>query len=255
MGKDAAKALLGDTEAKKRTGIKAYGGLGEDRGNIAAPITGKAAKNWQESKPYIASAAKEAGVDPGVLAKIAHVESRFNSRADAGKISSAHGLGQFLDKTWDSTVKKHGSKYGLDTTSPKKYRDDPRAQALMLAEFTKDNIKRAKEIGGGSDDTANAYIMHNLGEGGGARFLKTLKRNPEAPLRDALTPVEIKNNPALYKNGNMTVSQAYNNVVKQMNTGSHYATDARNYYRTENNASNQIVKNENNTISQISFHT
>ena len=42
----------------------------------------------------------------------------------------------------------------------------------------------------------------------------------------------------------MTVSQAYNNVVKQMNTGAHYATDARNYYRTENNANNQIVKNE-----------
>jgi TPP-dependent pyruvate/acetoin dehydrogenase alpha subunit len=67
-----------------------------------------------------------------------------------------------------------------------------------------------------------------------------LKRNPEAPLRDALTPVEIKNNPALYKNGNMTVSQAYNNVVKQMNTGAHYATDARNYYRTENNENNTI---------------
>ena len=80
MGKDAAKAFIGDTEAKKRTGIKAYGGLGEDLGSGAAPITGKSAKNWQEAKPYIVNAAKEAGVDPGVLAKIAHVESRFNSR-------------------------------------------------------------------------------------------------------------------------------------------------------------------------------
>lgn len=55
MGKDAAKAFVGDTEAKKRTGIQAYGGLGEDRGNNTYGSSGIMPSNYAKLAKLVSS--------------------------------------------------------------------------------------------------------------------------------------------------------------------------------------------------------
>lgn len=55
IGKDAAKAFLGDTEAKKRTGIQAYGGLGEDRGNGTYGSSGIMPSNYAKLAKMVSS--------------------------------------------------------------------------------------------------------------------------------------------------------------------------------------------------------
>ena len=207
-------------------------------------------KRWEAAKGDILGAANKADVDPGILAMIANFESKgFNpnarpisSKPEKNKvrqfdgtmaISSAHGYGQFLDSTWTSMINKHGSKYGiedagkLDKKGAAKYRTDTKIQAGMLAEFTKENISIARNIGGGSDDAANVYAMHNLGEGQGSKFLKALKNNPESLVSSFLPSNVIKGNGSLYGKGNVTVKEAYERMGSKMREGEVFSKDAR----------------------------
>jgi soluble lytic murein transglycosylase-like protein len=59
----------------------------------------------------IQRASSATGVDFTFLMGAAKRESGFNPAAKA-RTSSASGLFQFVDQTWLSTLKKHGSKYG-----------------------------------------------------------------------------------------------------------------------------------------------
>src|ERR1700748_963728 len=59
----------------------------------------------------IQRASQTTGVDFSFLMKTAGRESGMNPSAKAGK-SSAAGLFQFVEQTWLSTLKTHGSKYG-----------------------------------------------------------------------------------------------------------------------------------------------
>src|SRR5258705_13577020 len=59
----------------------------------------------------IQRASDATGVDFSFLMKTANRESGMNPAARAGS-SSASGLFQFVEQTWLSTLKQHGSKYG-----------------------------------------------------------------------------------------------------------------------------------------------
>src|SRR4051812_21680131 len=59
----------------------------------------------------IERASQATGVDFGFLMKTAGRESSLNPRAQASS-SSAAGLFQFVEQTWLSTLKQHGSKHG-----------------------------------------------------------------------------------------------------------------------------------------------
>ena len=59
----------------------------------------------------IQRASDATGVDFSFLLGTAKRESGYNPRARAAS-SSAAGLFQFVDQTWLSTLKRHGSKYG-----------------------------------------------------------------------------------------------------------------------------------------------
>src|SRR3954471_20056921 len=59
----------------------------------------------------IQRASQATGVDFSFLMKTANRESGMNPGAKAGS-SSASGLFQFVEQTWLSTLKQHGSKYG-----------------------------------------------------------------------------------------------------------------------------------------------
>src|SRR5947207_687356 len=59
----------------------------------------------------IQRASQATGVDFGFLMKTAGRESGLDPHARSGA-SSAAGLFQFVDQTWLSTLKQHGSKHG-----------------------------------------------------------------------------------------------------------------------------------------------
>jgi hypothetical protein len=137
---------------------------------IETDANGKITGGYKEQRGNIAEASKATGISDDTLTKMAGVESSFNSQAGAST-SSAKGTYQFTNGTWKSMLKKHGGQYGLSANTSVM---DPRANALMGAEYTKEN-KQALEAAGVKADDTNLYMSHFLGTGGGVKFAKTLQ--------------------------------------------------------------------------------
>ncbi|MDR3444981.1 MULTISPECIES: XVIPCD domain-containing protein [unclassified Dyella] len=207
---------------------------------------------WNTARQDLANAAARAGVDPGVLAKIAGFESQYNPHArpiashkhaelnsvtqfDGVKaMSSAYGYGQFTNDTWTGMVRQYGEKYGVidarhlteaQANAPE-LRNDTTLQAGMLAEFTRENIVKGAWLGG-ADADANVYALHNLGGAGGAAFLKAVREHPNERVDAVLSANVIKRNPGLYGDGTGTVEAAYTRMGQQMERYEHYAEDIR----------------------------
>ena len=92
-------------------------------------------KHINQNAKIVAKAAKDTGVNPSFMAGLAGVESDFRHKAHA-TTSSASGLCQFTSRTWRKTVSTYGRKYGLGRNAK---RTDARANALMCAEYVKEN--------------------------------------------------------------------------------------------------------------------
>lgn len=123
---------------------------------------------WEQMKPIIIGAAKMAGFDPYVAANVAAVESRFKPRAGAGT-SSAKGLYQFVNGTWQEMLRKYGSKYGI---APNTHQFDARANALMGMEYLKENYAYLQKNAKGVNVTdTSLYASHFLGAYGAKKFL------------------------------------------------------------------------------------
>lgn len=201
-------------------------------------MVGRAAARWNAGAgDELTRAAVAAGTDPSTMARIASFESGFNPNAapiqNGKRLSSAHGYGQFLDGTWTEMLNKHGSKYGvanagkLTKADAGAMRGDTKLQAAMLAEFTKENMVKGRALGG-SDDSANAYAFHNLGEGDASKLLKTMTQAPNAAVSSVLSAKVIENNKSLYGDGSISVSDAYKRMGKKMSEGDAFAADAVN---------------------------
>jgi hypothetical protein len=230
-----------DVEAKKGRLAKAWEG--------AKAFGGKIGDKWSDAKGYLLGASAKAGVDPGTVAKISNLESGFDANAapirkDGTRISSAHGYGQFLDGTWTSMVNKYGAKYGIEGAGQltkeqaAKYRGDKTVQAGMLAEFTRENVEKGRKFGG-TDDDANVYAFHNLGDKDAKNLLTGMKENPSMSVRDALlrgattdkerarVEAVISGNKSLYGDGTIGAADAYGRMGQKMRQGEVFAADAR----------------------------
>lgn len=207
---------------------------------------------WDTARQELANAASRAGVDPGVLAKIAGFESQYNPHArpiaphkhaelnsitqfDGVKaMSSAYGYGQFTNETWAGMVRQYGEKYGVSharqlteaQANAPALRNDTTLQAGMLAEFTRENIVKGAWLGG-PDADANVYALHNLGGAGGAAFLQAVRQHPDARVDSVLSDQIIQRNPALYGDGSGTVEAAYQQMGQQMGRYERYAEEIR----------------------------
>ncbi len=204
-------------------------------------------RHWDQNRELLTEAARNAGVDPALLVKIAGFESGFDTHArpvsrsrpelntirqfdGVMAISSAYGLGQFTDDTWLDVIHRHGEKYGVTNASrltreqanAPVLRSDPRLQAAMLAEFTRDNIARGRQLGG-PDPDANVYALHNLGSGDGPKFLEALRNNPDVPVTTVLSARVVRGNPALYGDGSRTLADAYRAMGAKMDEYADYA--------------------------------
>lgn len=139
---------------------------------------------WDAVKATIVAAAKMVGVDPGLMAAIAGVESGYRPSV-AAPGSSAKGLFQFIGSTWDAMMKKYGPKYGINPQTPP---TDARAASLLGGEYLKENQKALEAKLGRPVTGTDLYMAHFLGTGGAGRFLKAPSGDPATMHVEANVP-------------------------------------------------------------------
>ncbi|MCI5059991.1 MAG: transglycosylase SLT domain-containing protein [Alphaproteobacteria bacterium] len=149
----------------------------------------------------IEKASAKTGVSFSYLVQKAGAESGFNPGVKA-KTSSATGLFQFIESTWMDMVKKHGSKYGIESLGTSKadileMRKDPKIASFMAAEFARDNAQHLERNVGGKIGDTELYFAHFMGAGGASAFLTQLKKNPLNIAAD-LFPKEARVNRAVF---------------------------------------------------------
>lgn len=152
-----------------------------------------------------------------VVKKIIGAESGGNASITNPK-SSAGGLGQFIDSTWISSVKKYapGAVAGMSDDQILKLKTDasPTGVALqkaVLTGFTKDNAAAVAQAGA-PVTAGNIYLMHFAGTGGGT---KVLKAADNTPVSSVLKQDAIVANPFLRT---MTVGDLKEWAAKKMNS-------------------------------------
>lgn len=151
----------------------------------------------------ILEAAKATGTDESILFKFAKAESNFNPKAKA-KTSSATGLFQFLDGTWNHVIDSlgGGEKFKLSGNKKDAY-ENAVAGAIYLNEIKK-GLSTARKSG--VFTPGELYLGHFAGPGTAAKAIKLIdsgKGNFKAS--EAFTPAQIKANKTIFydKDGKM----------------------------------------------------
>ena len=194
-------------------------GAGGQYTDLALP---KGDGSYSALKELISNASKMVGVDEKLMATMAAIESGFRSTVKAGT-SSATGLYQFISSTWNTMIKKYGPKYGIPPgTSP----SDPRANALMGAEFIKENANALKGVKKGELTDTDLYLAHFLGAGGAKKLLSA---DPNADATQ-LMPAPARANSSIFYNKDSsprTVSQVYDEVNRRVRSkGKQFGLDS-----------------------------
>ncbi len=188
----------------------------------------------------IQRASTATGVDFTFLMKTANRESSFNPRAKAST-SSAAGLFQFVDQTWLSTLKQHGTKYGygryaeLITKGPdghyhvdgaearKAVMDlklDPHASSLMAGELASDHASYLRGRTGRAPTGGELYAAHFLGPQGSARLIEAVQTRPGATAASLFPDAAASNRSIFYRDGRpATVGEVYANLTRAAGGG------------------------------------
>jgi hypothetical protein len=182
----------------------------------------------------IQRASSATGVDFGFLMRSAKRESGYNPGAKA-PTSSAAGLFQFVDQTWLSTLKKHGSKYGyaryaelIQQGSDGRFhvggaearravmdlRLDPHAASLMAGELTSEHASYLRGRVGRDPTAGELYAAHFLGPQGSAKLIEAMHSNPRGPAASLFPEAAASNHSIFYRDGRAaSVSEVYANLT------------------------------------------
>jgi hypothetical protein len=154
----------------------------------------------------ISAASDKVGVPLSTMLAFSDIESSHQAGVGAST-SSAKGLYQFTSSTWNGMVTQYGNLYNVSTDPNAIY--DPNANALMGAQFIKNNSDILQKQGIANPTPGQLYIMHFMGQGGGPQLLKAAQTSPDA---DASTmfPAQAAANPTIFQG--KTVSQVVQNL-------------------------------------------
>ena len=139
--------------------------------------------------------------DPGFLEKLIQAESSGDPNAKAAT-SSASGLFQFTEATWQEYVDKLGLDYSLDD------RFDPE-KALKVAEaFTEDNkVYLETRLGREPNDT-EMYLAHFLGRRGALDTISKVDNGQNIPMSQLVSEGAFNSNKAVFLNEDSTENGA-----------------------------------------------
>ena len=193
----------------------------------------------KEMVPMIKEIAKLTGVPESLMIKMAAQESSFNPLVKS-PTSTATGLYQFTDPTWDDMIKKYGQKIGIPSDPDRRWRIHPVVNAYMGAMFFRDNHKALTDAGVRNISEADMYGMHFMGRG--YRFVrKATQDNPNMTVseliatgittsdkgKEWLAPA-VKSNAGIFKQGlNTTLGSFYNTLHQKMTNKDKQALLAR----------------------------
>ena len=183
----------------------------------------------------IQRASQATGVDFSFLMKTAGRESGMNPSARAGS-SSASGLFQFVEQTWLSTLKQHGTKYGyaryadlISKGADGRYhvsgdearravmdlRLDPHASSLMAGELASDHAAYLRGRTGRDPTAGELYAAHFLGPQGSARLIEAVQARPGASAASLFPDAAHANKSIFYREGRAsTVAEVYANLTR-----------------------------------------
>jgi hypothetical protein len=143
------------------------------------------------------------------------IESGFNYTAKAGGDSSASGIFQFIDKTWKAMINKYGSKYGIAKDT---LQTEPRANALMGAEYLKENMAVLKgTVTNRELNYTDAYMAHFLGPGGAKKFLSNMEKDPNQ-VAATIFPEEANANKPIFYNKDGTIPRTLSDIYNMFTT-------------------------------------
>jgi len=157
---DAALAAEGSTAA----GLMAY----RDTVRSEASAAIRAASSSRVSVDQaIELAAKEAGIDSGVLRGFVAIESNFNPDARNG---SSRGLGQVQPAAWSDVQKRIELPAYDSMVNGKMAVFDPLLNARATATYLRINRERLMRLGVANPSLAQLYLAHQQGAGGFAEL-------------------------------------------------------------------------------------
>ena len=182
----------------------------------------------------IQRASSATGVDFSFLLGAAKRESGFNPSAHASS-SSAAGLFQFVEQTWLSTLKQHGSKYGYARYAELIHqgagghyyvqgaearravmdlRLDPHAASLMAGELASDHASYLRGRMGREPTGGELYAAHFLGPQGSAKLIEATRDTPRATAASLFPDAAASNRSIFYRQGRaVSVGELYTNLT------------------------------------------
>lgn len=148
-------------------------------------------------------------IDYQTLYALAGTESSFRADAKAST-SSATGLGQFLDSTWDYLTQKRFPQLGYTRED----RTDPYKSATVAALYLTDIKASLTKALGREPTIGDKYLAYFMGPSGAIRFIRALKKNPAA-IAAQLFPSAAKANRNLFFKGRkaLTLQETYDKIT------------------------------------------
>ena len=170
-------SFFGNKDAKEAVRVNNNEQQGSSTDKVATEKVGKVTMPKDENvKKALEFASKEFNIPLEELMATAFQESSFNPNAK-GSGSSAAGLFQFTNSTWDELRKRFSAitdKYGIGSASSGD-RFDPMKSAIMYGLLRKGNMQYLQKKGLTSGNSAvDSYLAHFLGMGGAAKVLGAL---------------------------------------------------------------------------------
>lgn len=168
---------------------------------------------------YLSIAEKETGVPRETLEVVIRAESGFDTLAK-NPGSSAAGLFQFTESTWDYMVRKYGARHSLTRYNADIY--NPLHNILMGAEFTSENSRGLRKILKREPTLQEIYLAHFSGLSGASRVLNLINEGfGSSPSNLGWSEIAIQSNPSIFLNGDgsvKSIQEAYSTIVSKVVT-------------------------------------
>lgn len=127
--------------------------------------------------------------------QLIQAESGGDPNAKA-KTSTASGLFQITDPTWESLVNRYGAQEGVSRED----RGNLEAEEKMLDRLVQENTQSFQKSFKRKPNNTELYAMHFLGVGNGKRIVKLKDKSPNLKASDVFKAASKTNRPIFYKN-------------------------------------------------------